>query len=82
MSAPMEHTEECLEPWECKPGACTFLLDQLRAENKKFREFIKGVKEFDPRSDIYDTGLMHECNDVLGLCRCCGEKECEETDEV
>ena len=50
------------------------------AEIEKFRDFIKGVKEFDPRTDHYATGLMDECNDVLGLCRCCGEKVCEETE--
>ena len=26
---PMEHSEECLEPWKCKAGCCTFYYDEL-----------------------------------------------------
>ena len=52
--------------------------EKAEAENKKLRDFIEVVKEFDPRSDTYANGLRGDCNEILGLCRCCGEKECEE----
>jgi hypothetical protein len=58
----------------CKPDVARDLL----AEIDKLRAFIKGVKEFDPRSDIYASDLQDECNDVLGLCRCCGQEVCDD----
>ena len=52
--------------------------DALKVENKRFREFIEGVRTFDPRCDYYATELHGDAAEALGLCRCCGEKECSE----
>ena len=53
-------------------------LTESQAEAKRLRTFIQGVREFDPRTDVYATELADSCNDVLGFCRCCGQEVCDD----
>lgn len=40
MSRAFDHHEDCLEPWKCIPGGCTFLVDDLRGQVKKLRSLV------------------------------------------
>jgi len=53
-------------------------LVEADAEIKKLRTFVQGVREFDPRSDIYANELHGDACEVLGLCRCCGQEVCDD----
>jgi hypothetical protein len=54
---------------------------EMIGEIERLREFASLVRQYDPRTDIYANELHGEACKALGLCPCCGEKECEEGDD-
>ena len=40
----MDHADECLEPWKCRSGGCTFLVDALRTEVERLK-YVLGAED-------------------------------------